>query len=171
MGRIKSWMIIPVLFAILMPIYVWFLLNCNLVIISGSSMEPVLFSDYIAVAFKDCDIAIGNIYILSEPGEGLTVIKRLVGMPGDIIELKDGATYRNGDLLMEASDGSWDNATYELGSGEYLFMGDNRKESYDGRHWSRFSHLDEIKAEVRYVIYPISFFGDLRWDANARRSA
>lgn len=133
------------------------------VVVSGTSMQPTLHSDDVTCASSIVNITVGNIYLCREPLEGRFVIKRLIGIPGDIIEFKDGVIYRNGHIFMAASANSWDNATYTLGPDDYLFVGDNRVDSFDGRYWPRFVHLDEICYELQFVIYPSMHWKDLRW--------
>jgi signal peptidase I len=68
-------------------------------------------------------------------------VKRLVGLPGDRVELRDGGLWINGWLVDEpyvdrperASSGPW-----ALGPG-YFLLGDNRPESHDSRAWGALS--------------------------------
>lgn len=102
-----------------------------------------------------------QIYVVLEPDDNIWAVKRLVGLPGDTVELRDCNTYVNGERVLEAIDGTWENMTFVLGADEYLFLGDNRKDSYDGRMWSRPIHRDEILFHVTFRLWPLVSIGRL----------
>lgn len=143
-------------------VFFMYTLGNKIVIVSGKSMQPTLCDGYWVTA-KLIDVPrLDKVYMLKEPENGALVIKRLVGVPGDKIEFRDGALYRNDILITESGGTSWDNMFAILGEDEYLFVGDNRAESYDGRSWSRFTKRSEIEYELRTVIKPLDAYGDLR---------
>jgi signal peptidase I len=67
-----------------------------------------------------------------------TFIKRVIGLPGEKVEIKSGKVYINDQLLeenylAEELQEQWGPVT--IPSNSYLVMGDNRDNSYDGRYW------------------------------------
>lgn len=143
----------------LVVMYALFSMTHRFIVVSGDSMLPTLVDGQIVVSSKVTELTPGGIYMFQEPEEDLFAIKRLVGIPGDVIELKDGVTYRNGEEFLPAPGDSWDNLMFELGPNEYIFFGDNRSVSYDSRHWSRPIKLEEIKYQLDFVIYPFTSMG------------
>jgi signal peptidase I len=98
------------------------------------------------------DPARGDVVVLTSPESGDTLLKRLVAVPGDRVEVRDGALRLNGAAvpiepsptgpveklgrehhLDLDSGGGPDFGPRTLGDDEYLVMGDNRGNSHDGR--------------------------------------
>lgn len=91
-------------------------------------------------------------------------IKRLIGLPGDKISIKDGQVYVNGELLKEDYVKNKDMFTgeYEVPEGKYFFLGDNRSDSKDSRYLKT-TYIDEedIVGKAFFKIYPFDDFGVL----------
>jgi signal peptidase I len=102
-----------------------------------------------------------------KPQQENVLIKRLIGLPGDTIEVEDGAVYRNGKRLNEPyikepmtkdQTGNPDfgvGKPLKLGPGRLYVMGDNRNDSNDSRYWGTLDHSRVIgKAEV--IFWPLN---------------
>ena len=103
-------------------------------------------------------------YLLSNPERGDIVvfpfpddeeedyIKRIIGLPGEVIEGRDGLVYINGEPLDEPyvrEALKRDFGPYEIPEDHYFMMGDNRNESMDSRHWdNKFLSRDKIKGKA-----------------------
>ena len=100
-----------------------------------------------------------DIIIFKDPDdESQLFIKRLIGLPGETVEIRDGKVYINGSE--EPLDDSFvpetplgDFGPYVVPEDHYFMLGDNRQNSRDSRYWKNtFVSFDQIvgKAIIRY---------------------
>lgn len=88
------------------------------------------------------------------------MIKRLIGLPGDKVEIKeDGIVYVNSKEMQEdyiEYQGGKSNMTFEVPKGKYLFFGDNRNNSEDARYWNnKYIDGDEILGKAQVRVWPL----------------
>ena len=93
------------------------------------------------------------------------LIKRLIGLPGDKIEIKNGVVSINGEILEEDYIGAKDtvNGVYEVPEGKYFFLGDNRLYSKDSRYWIN-PYIDgkDITGKAQVKVYPFDQIGKVK---------
>ena len=91
------------------------------------------------LAYKNTDPVRGDIIIFKYPdNEDILFIKRVIGLPGEIVDIHDGNVYINGDILDEPyltvrTEGNF--GPYEVPEGHFFMLGDNRNNSADSRYW------------------------------------
>ncbi|MGO4543970.1 signal peptidase I [Paenibacillus sp. 2TAB23] len=107
----------------------------------------------------------GDIVIINGPESDLRLIKRVVGLPGDIIDIRDGEVYLNDEKIEEQYvKGQTFAGTvavpFTVGDGQLFVMGDNREHSMDSRAIGPIARSSiEGKAVLR--IWPLPKFGAL----------
>ena len=139
--------------------------------VKGDSMLPNfhdgehIITNLIALRIGSPDL--GEVVVFSAPPDPeKDFIKRVIGVPGDAIELRDGSVYLNGSLLDESEYISEGIKTYpgsflrdfeevRVPEGEYFVLGDNRPESSDSREWG-FVPKKNIIGESFVVYLPLN---------------
>jgi signal peptidase I len=140
-------------------------------IVRGHSMEPNLYEgNRLAgspVPYWFTQPGRGDIVMLHPVEEGgPNLVKRIIGLPGETIEIREQQVYVDGQLLAEAYIQEpcqmyrCHNATWVLSAGQYFVMGDNRNSSYDSRNYGAVSG-DHIMAKVVFRWWPLQAVGSL----------
>lgn len=99
----------------------------------------------------------------------ITYIKRLIGLPGETIEVKDGKVYVDGveldDSFINGSQNQAGNGIYEIPKGCYFFMGDNRNNSKDSRFWANpYVPINDIQSKAKCIIFPFTGANSLSYN-------
>ncbi len=128
--------------------------------VDGDSMEPSLHDGDLVVvnrlAYRFGQPSRGDIIVFYFPFDPQKrYIKRLIGLPGDQISVRDGQLYVNGKLLHEpytsgesSRDGSW-----VVGPSEVFVLGDNRANSSDSSDWGTVP-MNEVIGKAFLVYWP-----------------
>ncbi len=115
-------------------------------VVQSISMEPNLHAEQrlliSRVSYLFGEPQRGEIVVFEPPNYRLgtpPLIKRLIGLPGELVEFRDQTVYINGVALDEpylnepCQPNHCDAASWQLADDEYFFMGDNRNHSHDSR--------------------------------------
>ncbi len=138
-------------------------------IVFGQSMEPSLHENERVIVDKvSYRISLpsrGDIVIFPVAGEPLPLIKRVIGLPGDIVQVQDGKVWVNGAVLDEPyASGPTEGNTQavQVPEGAIFVMGDNRKfgGSLDSRRLGPIA-LDKIIGRASLAFWPPANWGKL----------
>jgi len=136
-------------------------------VVLGPSMEPTL---------NDLERLFVNklVYRLHEPRRGDIIvfaypkdterdfIKRVIGLPGEVVEIRDGRVYINGEFRAEPyiaypdNHGNYGQVT--VPTGHIFVLGDNRRNSEDSRYFG-FVPLRNIRGKAFLIYWPVKRFG------------
>lgn len=133
------------------------------------------------IQVDDCIMGLRLAYLFSEPERGdivifpwpddpeITYVKRIIGLPGETVEIKNGTVYIDGmalkeDYLKDEMRGNY--GPYEVPDGCYFMMGDNRNSSADSRRWENtYLKCEDIEAKVIFRYSPdFEWFSDVNYE-------
>ncbi len=163
--------------ALLVATFIRLFLISVFTIPSGSMLNTIQIGDYILVSklsyglklpitdtwiYKGDGPQYGDIIVFKYPkNPSVDYIKRVVGLPGDVIEVRNKQLYRNGEAVHEdyiihlrnGFDGPLDNMRpFKIMEDQYFVMGDNRDNSEDSRAWGTV-HRDQIYGKAWRVYW------------------
>lgn len=151
--------ILPIRFFIIQPFFV-----------KGQSMEPNFHeNDYLIIdeiSFKLREPQRGEAVVLRSPFEkNYFFIKRIIGLPGEIITVKNGEVRVSSEsnpqgmvldeIYLEDDIFTDGNLEIKIGLDQYFVMGDNRQYSYDSRRWGLLEEKDII-GRVWLRLWPVN---------------
>lgn len=95
-----------------------------------------------------------------------SLVKRVIGVPGDVVDIKDGNVYINNEMLSEdyAKGYTYDNGIatpITVGENQLFVLGDNREVSEDSRNFGLISY-DQIEGKAVFRLYPFQKMGTLK---------
>ncbi len=146
-----------------------FIINAK---IPSESMEnTVMTGDQIfgnRLAYLTHDPERYDIVIFKYPdNEAKLFIKRIIGLPGETVTIRDGKVYINDEeeplddsFIPEKMEGDY--GPYEVPEDSYFMLGDNRNWSKDSRFWNNtYVHEDKILGKAVFRYYPFNRIGTI----------
>jgi signal peptidase I len=136
-------------------------------IVSSSSMEPDLTVGQrlivSKITYRFYAPKRGDIIVFQPPANpgAIPYIKRVIGLPGDIVEIKDGKVLINGNALFEPyikETPSYYMPPEDIPAESYFVLGDNRNDSNDSHVWGTVPR-DNIIGKASFTIWPLGEWG------------
>jgi signal peptidase I len=128
--------------------------------VDGASMEPTLTTgEYVILnrlSYRFGTPQRGDIIVFHPPtAPSEEYIKRVIGLPGDEVEVRDGTVYVNGQPLDETYLSTKTNypGTWIVPAGQLFVLGDNRNNSQDSHEFGTIS-MDTVVGKAVVVYWP-----------------
>lgn len=158
----------PIVIALIIAILLKTFIFANAVIPTGSMINTIQEGDRIIasrLAYINEDPKRYDVIIFHYPDdESQLFVKRIIGMPGETINIKNGIVYitdANGNTTEARSDfvtncvPTGDFGPYTVPLGSYFVMGDNRNDSWDARYWKKKNvEKKKIIGKVKFRYFP-----------------
>mgnify|MGYP004521272789 FL=1 len=129
--------------------------------------KSILLSWQLPYAVSDPTPQRGQIVTFWSDEMGKLLVKRVIGLPGDIVTFQDGYVYVNGEKLDESylprqgQTASGSREVYVVPEGHLFFLGDNRTGSWDARSWEDpFIPVENVRS---HVMVCVSFLKGNSW--------
>jgi signal peptidase I len=135
------------------------------ILVDGASMEPTLETGERVIvnrlSYRFGNPQIGDIIVFHFPRDpSEEYIKRIIGLPGDSVQVKNGSVYVNGQLLNEGYIDVKTNytGTWQVPEGQLFVLGDNRNNSSDSHDWGTVP-MDYVVGKAILVYWPPTDWG------------
>ena len=128
----------------------------------GDSMEPTIYDGQgmmkVRVAYWFGDPQRGDVITCEHPQENKGLIKRVIALPGEWVQVTTDYVYINGEPLEEPYIKGENHPTYprtQVPENSYFVMGDNRNHSTDSRGWGMLPR-ENVTGRAWLIYWPLS---------------
>ncbi|MDX1806368.1 MAG: signal peptidase I [Paenisporosarcina sp.] len=139
--------------------------------VEGKSMMPTFEDNNRIIVSKMSKVERFDMIVVHSPVSNEDYIKRVIGLPGDIVEVQDDVLHINNIIydepylqenkeMLSTQEQLTDDFKVTVPEGSLYVMGDNRKKSSDSREIG-FITEDAIVGEVKFRFFPFTEFGTL----------
>lgn len=131
--------------------------------VDGDSMRNTLKNGDILLLYKLSNIDRFDIIVLDEEKDNEKIIKRVIGLPGETVAIKNGKIYIN-DKVIDDEYAYGETSDYNkvtLKDDEYFILGDNRLISKDSRYFGPIKD-NEIKGKIVFRLFPFTKIGTVQ---------
>ena len=140
--------------------------------VEGKSMMPTFEDNNRIIVSKMSKVERFDMIVFHSPVSNEHYIKRVIGLPGDSVEVKDDVLHINNIIydepylqenkkMLSTQENLTDDFKVTVPEGSFYVMGDNRKKSSDSREIG-FITEDAVIGEVKLRIFPFKEFGTLK---------
>lgn len=137
--------------------------------VEGMSMEPNFHDGQFLLinklAYKLGDVERGDVIVFRYPRDpSRDFIKRVIGLPGETVEIINGQVYINGQLLGDnyhTNQAGYNSGAVTLGADDLFVLGDNRPNSSDSHSWGLLPR-ELIIGRVIFSYWPPSEWGIIK---------
>jgi len=150
--------------AVLIALFVNVFIAQAAMVEDGPSMQPNLYVGYRMmtekVGYYFHEPQRGDIVIVEQPNGAPNLVKRVIGLPGETIESRDGHTFINGEPLDEPWVVNFGGRNYSstlIPEGYVFILGDNRPVSHDSRAIGPVP-IENISGRVVFIYWPLTEF-------------
>jgi len=163
---INDW-VIPVIIALLIVLFINKFIFILVTVPTGSMQETIMPGDrlYVNKLFDIKDAKRGDILVFQSDELNKKLVKRLIGLPGETVEINEkGEVFINDNKIEEPyvikSEGKA--KSFEIPEKSYLFLGDNRIGSVDARLWiNPYIGEDKIIGKAEFRFFPFNSIGKI----------
>jgi signal peptidase I len=151
----------PIVIAVIIAVVINSFIIVNAIIPTGSMEDTIQVNDRLfafRLSYLLSQPERGDIIIFDSNYEDKLLVKRIIGLPGETIEIKDNQVLVDGVVIDESyvkEDIRGDFGPYSVPEDSYFMLGDNRNGSHDSRKWDNpYITKDAIKGKAFLKYYP-----------------